>query len=386
MKIAKVETAWIKMPLPKPRGLSIGPITHSTEAVCRITTEGGLAGIGAARGSPLKEICEIIDTAFKPMLLGQAAHRTEHLWGRMHDRLLGADAPRPLPWKPRSVLAAIAAVDLALWDIKAKSAGLSMCEYLGGQPHPVEAYLSDAFYSDDQPLEEIAAEAAETLAEGGFGYLKARIGRDPDDDVARLRTFRKAIGDDIKLMVDVNLAWDVDKARATLPRIEPFDLFWLEEPNNLRSRDQDFSAPDRQLGQIGRLTSIPLATGENHETLTQCLSAIQHASLRYMQFDMVKNGGLTEFLRVAALCQAHGIPLAPHHVAHFHVQPVAAMPNGFIVEAFNNAKQHVAWPDLFPGYPVVRDGKMHFADLPGWGMTVNDDLIRRHGVRVCWDA
>ena len=103
-----------------------------------------------------------------------------------------------------------------------------------------------------------------------------------------------------------------------------------------------------------------------------------------MQFDAIKNGGVTEFLKVAALCEAHSVPLAPHHVPHFHVQLAAAMPNGFIVEVFANAKQHVAWPDLFPGYPEVRDGKMYVPDGPGWGMEINDDLIGRHGTRVCW--
>ncbi len=93
------------------------------------------------------------------------------------------------------------------------------------------------------------------------------------------------------------------------------------------------------------------ASGENHTTLAECRSLIEHAPLRFMQFDCLKNGGVTEFLRVASLSQAHGVALAPHHVPHFQVQLTAAMPNGYIVEVFDNAKQHVAWPDLFPGYP-----------------------------------
>ncbi len=103
-----------------------------------------------------------------------------------------------------------------------------------------------------------------------------------------------------------------------------------------------------------------------------------------MQFDCLKNGGVTEFLKVAALSQAHGVLLAPHHVPHFQVQLTAAMPNGYIVEVFDNAHQHVAWPDLFPGYPEVRDGKMWVPDRPGWGMEISDDFVERHGVKVHW--
>lgn len=103
-----------------------------------------------------------------------------------------------------------------------------------------------------------------------------------------------------------------------------------------------------------------------------------------MQFDATKNGGVTEFMKVASLCQAYGIPMAPHHVPHFHVQLVAAVPNGLILEAFDNAKQHVAWPDLFQGFPEVKDGHISVPDKPGWGMEINDELIERHGVKVNW--
>lgn len=383
MKIEKVETAWIRMKLPRGQGLSGGPITHSTDAVCRITTAGGLRGIGEARGAPLDQICEIIDTVFKPILLVGHAAETEHLWQRMHAALLGPGAPDH-PWAERTVRAAMAAVDLALWDLKAKAAGLSVCRLLGGQPREVPAYLSEGFYIEGQSLEETVEECVEGLAAGGYSALKIRIGRDPDDDVARVRAVRRAVGDGVDLMVDVNQHWDRGQARATLPRLEEFNLVWLEEPNRLHRPPGDFSAPDRLTGEMMRETPIPLASGENHTSLAECRSLIENAPLRFMQFDAVKNGGVTEFLKVAALCQAHGTPFAPHHVPHFHVQLTAAVPNGLIVETFPNEKQHVAWPDLFPGFPKVREGKIPVPEGPGWGMEINDDLIEREGVKVCW--
>ena len=116
----------------------------------------------------------------------------------------------------------------------------------------------------------------------------------------------------------------------------------------------------------------------------ECHSLVEHGGIQYMQFDAIKNGGVTEFLKVASVCQAYGIPMAPHHVAHFHVQLAAAVPNGLILEAFDNTKQHVAWPDLFPGFPEVKDGHISVPDKPGWGMEINDELIESHGVKVNW--
>jgi len=383
MIISRVETAWIELPLPEPRGLSIGPITHSTDAVCRITTSDGIQGIGETRGGPLDAACEIIDTVFRPKLLGQHAAETEHLWQLMCDMLLGPEAPKH-DWAPRTVLGAIAAVDMALWDIKAKAAGLQLCRLLGGRPEPVPAYFSDGFYMEGQSIDEMAAECAEGLAAGGYRSLKMRIGRDPDDDVERVRAVRRAVGDEVDIMVDLNWAWDLAQAQATLPRLEEYGLYWFEEPTPLERPPGDFAAPDRLAGEVAALTSIPLASGENHISLTECRSLIENTPLRFMQFDAIKNGGVTEFLRVASLCRAHGIPLAPHHVPHFHVQLVAALPHAIMVEVFDNAKQHVAWPDLFPGYPEVRNGKMLVPEAPGWGLSINDEMIESRGVKVCW--
>lgn len=383
MKIINVETAWISMPLPVPRGLSGGPIRSSTDAVCRITTDEGISGIGESRGGLLDQICEVIDTAFKPMLLDENPVETEYLWQMMYQSLLGEDAKKPKGWTPRTILAAIAAVDLALWDIKAKTAGISICQLLGGHPRPIAAYISEGFYIEGQTLDEMVDEAGAAMEAGGFKALKIRIGRgEPEDSEVRIKAIRDGLGDEINLMADVNQAWDVEGTIAACERLEDYNLSWLEEPIPI-SRTQEHN-PDLLYGQIVDATNVPIASGENHIDLMECHSLAEYGGIHYMQFDAIKNGGVTEFMKVASLCQAYGIPLAPHHVPHFHVQLVAAAPNGLILEAFDNAKQHVAWPDLFPGFPEVKDGYINIPDKPGWGMEINDELIERHGVKVNW--
>jgi L-alanine-DL-glutamate epimerase-like enolase superfamily enzyme len=383
MRIADVEAAWLSLPLPVPRGLSGGPIRASTDAVCRISTADGLTGIGESRGGPLEDICRIIVEVFRSLLLDESPFETAHLWQKMMSALLDGAGERQSPWARRTVLAAAAAVDLALWDIKARVAGVSVCELLGGRRRAMPAYLSEGFYIEGQTLDEMVQEAAAAVEAGGYRALKIRIGRGTaDESESRVRAIRDGLGEGITLMADANQAWSVETALETCRRLEPYGLFWLEEPVPVR-RTEGYD-PDDACGQIARATPIPLASGENHIDLAECHSLVEKGGVRYMQFDAVKNGGATEFLRVAALCQAHGVPMAPHHVPHFHVQLAAAVPNGLIVETFDNAKQHVAWPDLFPGYPEVRNGHVTVPDGPGWGMDVNDDLIERLGVKVRW--
>src|ERR687883_222977 len=111
MKITDVEVAWIQLPLPIGRGLSGGPITHSTDLVCRVTTSDGLRGIGEARGAPLPGMAEGVDQGLRPLLVGEDAAATQYLWSKVEGALFGADAPRPATWSRNAMLGAMAAVD-----------------------------------------------------------------------------------------------------------------------------------------------------------------------------------------------------------------------------------------------------------------------------------
>lgn len=419
LRIVDLEVAWITLPLPVARGLSGGPISQSTDMVVRITTDDGLRGIGEGRGASLPVMAGIAHEALRPLLLGQDAASTQALWTRMHQALLGPDATtstgRP---ERRAALSAIAAVDLALWDIKARAAGLSICRLLGGTPRPVPAYISSGFYVEGQSVPEMAAETLEEVQRGGFSATKIRIGRgDVEENVARVSAVREAVGPGVRIMADVNQAWDAATAIPRARALDPYDLTWLEEPvpSPGRIRRGETAAPDwdAQCGEIAAATRIPLASGENHVSLAECRDLVRKGGVRFMQFDAIKNGGVTEFLKVAAFCEAmdadasrtgglgtvqadgpagcvgldgrpHAVLLAPHHVPHFHVQLAAAQPHAFMVEYFHPEKQHPAWLELFDGYPAVREGCMAVPDAPGWGMTINDRFLREKGTLLHW--
>lgn len=387
MAITSVESAWIQLPLKAPRGLSGGPITASTDAVCRVTTTDGVEGIGEARGSDLSVICQIVDEVLRPLLLGLDESEVEALWSRMHHALLGPGVLRPARWTYRAVLAAIGMVDQALWDIRARRAGAPVCVALGGARRAVPAYLSEGFYIEGQSREEMVDEAQAGLERLGFRALKVRIGRGIRDSVARIRCLRERLGEALVLMADANQAWDLTTALAALRRLDQYNLTWLEEPIKPHGgtyRLHDGHDANADTGCLAGRTRTPIATGENHVDYEECRDVVERGGAKYMQFDAIKNGGVTEWTRVARLCAEHAVAMAPHHVPHFHVHLASAVEHGAWVECFDYEKQHPAWPDLFPGFPPVVDGTMTPPDAPGWGMTISDEFLAKHGTLVRW--
>ncbi len=173
------------------------------------------------------------------------------------------------------MLGAMAAVDLALWEVKAKAANMSICRLLGGVPHPLPAYCSSGFFIEGQSLKAMADEALEELQARGFRATKIRVGRgEPEDSAARVRAVREAVGQDVKIMVDANQAWTTDQAVAHAKAMEPYDLTWLEEPLPSPGRPHRDTKErrdwDAETGELGARTTNPIASGENHVTLEEC--------------------------------------------------------------------------------------------------------------------
>ena len=389
MKIKKVETAWLSIESPVPQGLSSGYMTHSADALCRITTDDGIQGVGEGRGAPLAEICEIVHRLFTPLLVHENPLHTQYLWDRLYQSTLDENGVMKKGLRSASVRGALCAVDLALWDIKGKAAGMSVCELLGGKPGPVQAYIQKGFYVEGQSLSEMADEAVGVLEAGGYRHLKMRVGRNGVGEAnERVEVMRMAIGDEVGLMVDVNGAWELPEAIEAAHVLEPYNLMWMEEPipripRRLPKTGYNWNV---ELGKLGRETTIPLAAGENHEGLAEFNDLIVNGRPKYMQLDVAKrSGGVSEWVKVVGICEANGILMAPHLVPQFHVHLVAAAPNGYILECGDDEKQHPSWPHLFPGWPKVKDGYMECPTAPGWGLTINDEMVRKYGIILEWD-
>jgi D-galactarolactone cycloisomerase len=390
MKIDRVETAWLAIESPEPQGLSSGYMTHSADGLCRISTACGIQGIGEGRGASPAAICRVIDEVFKPLLLRENPLHTQYLWQKLHNAVHDEQGRLIKGFTNPVLYGALCAIDLALWDIKGKAAGMSVCELLGGKPRAVPAYIQKGFYVKDQSKNEMADEAVRVLTAGGYKHLKMRIGMHSlEDDCKRVEVMRKALGQEISLMVDVNQAWDLPEAIEATKALERYNLAWIEEPLGRypKTGPREGYNWNVELGKLAKETSIPLAAGENHFAFPGFLDLIANGGIEYFQMDVAKNsGGLSECLKAFGMCEARGIRIAPHLVPQFHVHVVSAAPTGFIVECGDDAKQHPSWPHLFDGWPEVKDGHLQCPTEPGWGLSINEDMVRRHGTVIDWDC
>src|SRR5262249_6201011 len=272
-------------------------------------------GIGAASG-----IAGAAIDSLKGLLVGQNPLDHEKLWHAL--------------WVPKLIgrrgitIRAISTIDIALWDLKAKVAGMPLYRLLGGYAERVPTYIAGGYYEEGKGLPELAREMEENV-ELGAKAVKMKVGAvSIAEDVARVRAVREAVGPDVKVMVDANCAYRYYQAIQLAKRIEEFDVYWFEEP----------VAPDDYDGhaKLAAQTSIPIATGENEYTRYGFRDLIAHSAAAILNADAQILGGVTEFMKVAALAQAHDLDVAPHGDQNVHVHLVSAISNGLIVEYYRD--------------------------------------------------
>jgi L-alanine-DL-glutamate epimerase-like enolase superfamily enzyme len=275
---------------------------------------------------------------------------------------------------------AASAVDIALWDLLGKSAGQPVYRLLGGRTKPKIPVYASRLYST--PLDELAAEAARYKDEG-YRAMKLRFGWGPTDGAAGMRrnvdlvrTVRETVGDDVDVMADAYMGWTLDYAKRMLPLLEPFGLRWLEEP----------VIPDDIHGyaELKRRGTIPIAGGEHEFTLAGFRDLLDARAVDYIQFDTNRVGGLTQARKIAALAEAHGIPVIPHagQMHNYHV--VMASLNSPMAEFFPPVDVEVGnelfWY-IFDGEPRAVDGHIDLDErTPGLGLTVDEQALERFEV------
>jgi D-galactarolactone cycloisomerase len=274
------------------------------------------------------------------------------------------------------MMAAIAGVDIALWDLKAQALGMPLWKLLGGGRRSVAAYASGGYYGAEGEADiDGLVEEMTGYRELGYGAVKMKVGGlAVAEDVERVRAVREALPD-CELMLDANSAYSVPEAIAAARAFEPFEIRWLEEP-------VAWFDPVFGLARVGGATSIPLASGERELNRFACRDLVDHTPIRYLQFDCTRAGGVTEWLRAAAYAAAHGVQMAPHHDPQIHRHLVAAAENGDVLEVFPNAARDPVWEGLFAVKPEIVAGEVVLSDRPGLGIELDRDFLAHHSVRV----
>jgi L-alanine-DL-glutamate epimerase-like enolase superfamily enzyme len=327
------------------------PMTEVVFLFAEITTEQGHSGIGFSyskrAGGPAqyahaKEVAEGI--------IGEDPNDI----GKIYTKLLWAGAS-----VGRSGVAtqALAAIDIALYDLKAKRAGLPLAKLLGSYRDSVQTYNTSGGFLNAS-LDEVKARATQSI-DDGIGGIKIKVGLpDSKEDLRRVAGIREHIGWDVPLMVDANQQWDRATALRMGRQLEEFNLIWIEEP--LDAYDFEGHA------HLASVLDTPIATGEMLASVAEHKGLIDASGCDIIQPDAPRVGGITQFLRLAALADERGLGLAPHFAMEIHLHLAAAYPREPWVEHFD-------WLDpLFNERLETKSGRMLVPDRPGLGVSLSN--------------
>ncbi|MBW7983312.1 L-talarate/galactarate dehydratase [Enterobacillus tribolii] len=321
--------------------------------VAEIETESGLEGLGftytlrtggPAQFAHAKEIA--------PLLIGEDPNDIQRLWNK-------------LSWAGASIgrygLAAqtIAAFDSALWDMKAKRAGVSLAKLLGAYRNEVRCYNTSGGYLQAS-VDEILDKSTTSLARG-IGGIKIKVGH-PDRrlDLRRVEAIRKGLGNNVPLMVDVNQQWDRTTALRMGRALEQYNLQWIEEP--LDAYDIEGHTA------LAAALDTPIGTGEMLTSANEVLAYMQQGSIDLIMHDAPRVGGITPFLKAMQVAEQRGMMMAPHFVMEIHIHLAAAYAHETWVE-------HFEWLEpVFNERLEIREGKMIVPSRPGLGLTLHEQV------------
>ncbi len=360
MKIQSVQTDHYQIPLPTVLSDSThGDITHFALVTARVRTDDGHEGLGytyTVGNIGGAAVYAVIDRDLGPFCIGTDPRRIEQLWEQMwwHVHFVGRGGLTAF---------AIAAVDIALWDLKGKREGEPLWRVLGGHDPQVNAYAGgiDLHLSPDELVKQ-----AEGFLAQGFQAIKMKVGRDRlSEDVERIAAMRSALGPDFPLLVDANMRWSVAQAIRAAQAFQPYALYWLEEP--IIPDDIDGHA------RIAREGGIPLATGENLHSVYEFQHMITRGAIAFPEPDVATVGGITPWMKIAHMAEANNLPITTHGVHDLQVHLLAAIPNASYLEV------HGFGLDRFLHHPLALvNGRATAPERPGHGVQFDWEALEAH--------
>ena len=359
MKITGYQTATLNVPeddplanMPEEAGRT-RPII-----ILRLRTDSGIEGIGVTLwGGRMSGSLRVAVEELAALTVGEDPLRIERVIAKLRSGTGDACGPGGI------FTLALAAIDVALWDIKGKALEQPLWKLLGGHRNRVPTYASGSLrrgLTHDQ-----AQRAARALVEKGFKEMKTQMALPgnppPAEEIRRVRVVREAIGPDIKLMCDINQRWRPEQAIDIGSRVEDVGLFWLE----------DVTAADDYQG-LARVTAAlktPIAGGEYVWGIVPFRHMIEARSVDIPMIDIARVGGVTPFMKVAGMAEAFNLPVVSHVMPEIFVQLIAACPNGLTVE-------YMPWTlALYEETPEIENGEMVLTDKPGLGLKFDEKAL-----------
>ncbi|CCO49126.1 putative Mandelate racemase/muconate lactonizing enzyme/Galactonate dehydratase [Vibrio nigripulchritudo SOn1] len=354
------------------RGDSMGTFRFHGWTVVEVYTDDGLVGIGNVALAP-RIAKQIIDQYLAPLVIGQDPFDYEYLWQRMYRSTLA--------WGRKGVgMAAISAIDIALWDLMGKATNKPVFKLLGGRTkETIPCYASKLYRTD---LDEMQREAQSYLDQG-FSAMKMRFGYGPKDGPQGVRknldsvaAVREVIGEDIDLMLECYMGWNLEYTKRILPKLEQFQPRWLEEP--VIADDIDGYA------ELNQLTSIPISGGEHEFTSYGFRQLLEKRAVSVIQYDTNRVGGITAAHKINAIAESFGVPVIPHagqmHNYHLTMSTLASPMSEYFpvhdVEIGNELFYYI-----FEGDPTPVNGTIDLDEnTPGLGLSISGKHLDQFNV------
>jgi len=362
MKITHVTTRVLSTPADNPLVVGLPAPTDTREFVTlELGTDQGLVGLGLTffGGALTGALRSAVDTLAR-LLVGDDPTQVEAVAAKLR-RAAGNSGPGGI------FTLALSAIDIACWDLRGKAVNLPVCALLGGLRDRVPTYASGALMRA-HPVDYLA-KAGPRLAGLGFRQMKMQCGSEPTVAASgeRVRVMREAIGPDVDLMCDINQLWSVNHAIEVGRRIEPYHLFWLEDP----TAHDDFPG----LAHVADALTTPIAAGEYHYGIAPFRHMLERRSVDIAMIDLLRVGGITQWMKVAGMAEAFNTPVVSHLVPEIHVHLIAAIPNGLTVE-------YMPWSlRLFEETPALENGQLVVPATPGLGLAFDQAAIKKYEVR-----
>jgi L-alanine-DL-glutamate epimerase-like enolase superfamily enzyme len=353
-EIRELRVSTYRVPTPAPQADGTAS-WDATEVLVVQPVAGDYIGLGWSYCSA-PAAARVVADLLGPVVIGADALEVSRVWQRMVHTVRNAG-------RPGLVSMAIAAVDIALWDLAAKLHGLPLDRLLGRVRDRVPVYGSGGFVTLDDAA--LTAELRHWTDELGVTAVKIKVaerwGAAPERDLARTRRARQVVGDAVQLMVDANGGYTIGQARRLGAAYDDLGVSWFEEPVS----SEDLTG----LAQLRRQLSCDVAAGEYCDSVAYAHAMCRARAVDCLQVDVTRCAGITEWLRVAAIAAGFGLQVSGHCAPALHTAPALAAPNLRHVELF--ADHERLEPLLFDGVPTVSSGHLIPADRPGNGMRLS---------------
>jgi D-galactarolactone cycloisomerase len=367
IEITDVEAIAVSVPLTASVNMGLGQAVKRESVVVKVTTAEGVTGYGEAHHirAPAA-MAALINTTIRDLVLGMDAQETTAVWDQVFRNQLASHGAGA------AAACALSGLDMALWDIRGKAAGLPLYRLLGGSPRPIPAYAGGVALGYQPPAKLV--EEVGVCVDAGFRAVKLRIGEGAAADTARIRAVREAYPD-LEIFTDANTRYTLGDVRRILPALRELGVGWLEEP----------FAPQNEDGyaRVAQWTDIPLAAGENHYLRYDFARLIKAGAVSVLQPDASKCGGITEIMRIGALASVGELTVNPHTsvtglnmAATIHV--IASLPGAKFFEA-DVARGNLLRDVLCSTpYEIGSDGTVSPLEGTGLGIEVDEDFLRAH--------